>query len=341
MDNSEVTIHDIAAILNIDSSTVSRALNDSPRVAKKTKAKILKKAAELGYQRNHLASNLRKSKTFTLGVIVPRISRHFFSSAIAGIEETAFKAGYTVIICQSLESLEREQSIVKTLLANRVDGVLISISMETKNYNHLLGLKQRNIPYVFFDRHCNIKENSNVVIYDFDAAFKATQHLIDQKSKTIAHFSGPQNLEIYKNRFEGYKNALKKNNITFKEELVFTSSLMENDGVENVEKMMNLPYKIDGLFCANDVVAIGAIKYLKEINIKIPKDIAIVGFSNESISSVIEPALSTINQSGFEIGETATKLLLDKIESKKNQQNHKTIIVKTSLIERKSSLRKA
>jgi len=341
MDNSEVTIHDIAAILNIDSSTVSRALNDSPRVAKKTKAKILKKAAELGYQRNHLASNLRKSKTFTLGVIVPRISRHFFSSAIAGIEETAFKAGYTVIICQSLESLEREQSIVKTLLANRVDGVLISISMETKNYNHLLGLKQRNIPYVFFDRHCNIKENSNVVIDDFDAAFKATQHLIDQKSKTIAHFSGPQNLEIYKNRFEGYKNALKKNNITFKEELVFTSSLMENDGVENVEKMMNLPYKIDGLFCANDVVAIGAIKYLKEINIKIPKDIAIVGFSNESISSVIEPALSTINQSGFEIGETATKLLLDKIESKKNQQNHKTIIVKTSLIERKSSLRKA
>jgi LacI family transcriptional regulator len=150
MDNSEVTIHDIAAILNIDSSTVSRALNDSPRVAKKTKDKILKKATELGYQRNHLASNLRKSKTFTLGVIVPRISRHFFSSAIAGIEETAFKTGYTVIICQSLESLEREQIIIETLLANRVDGVLISISMETKNYDHLLGLKQRNIPYVFF-----------------------------------------------------------------------------------------------------------------------------------------------------------------------------------------------
>ena len=339
MDNNQVTIHDIAAILKIDSSTVSRALNNSPRVANKTKDKILKKAAELGYQRNHLASNLRKSKNFTLGVIVPRISRHFFSTAIAGIEETAFKAGYTVIICQSLESLEREQSIVETLLANRVDGVLISISMETKNYDHLLGLKQRNIPYVFFDRHCNINENSNVLIDDFDAAFTATQHLIDQKSTTIAHFSGPQNLEIYKNRFKGYKSALEKNNIVFKEELVFTSSLMENDGKLNVQKMMNLPYKIDGLFCANDVVAIGAIKYLKEINIKIPEDIAIVGFSNESISSVIEPALSTINQPGLEIGVAATELLIAKITNEGEKLKNETIIIKTSLIERKSSLR--
>ena len=149
MDNNEVTIHDIAGILGINSSTVSRALNDSSRVAKKTKDIVLKKANELGYQRNYLASNLRKSKTFTLGVIVPRISRQFFSSAIAGIEEAAFKAGYTVIICQSLENLEREQGLIDTLLSNRVDGVLISISMETKNYDHLKGLKQRNIPYVF------------------------------------------------------------------------------------------------------------------------------------------------------------------------------------------------
>ena len=336
MDNNEVTIHDIAGILEIDSSTVSRALNDSPRVAKKTKAKILAKANELGYQRNILASNLRKSKTYTLGVIVPRISRHFFSSAIAGIEETAFKAGYTVIICQSLESLEREQSILDTLLANRVDGVLISISMETKNYNHLKGLKQRNIPYVFFDRHCNIPENSNVVINDFEAAFTAVEHLIQQKCSEIAHFSGPQNLEIYKNRFKGYKAALEKYDIPFREELVISSSLMEKDAAENVKKLLALPYKVDGLFCANDVVAIGAIKYLKELGVKIPEEIAIVGFSNESISSVIEPALTTINQSGSKIGVAATNLLIDKIS---DNTIHKTIIVQTNLIERKSSLR--
>ncbi|WP_299062013.1 LacI family DNA-binding transcriptional regulator [uncultured Polaribacter sp.] len=341
MDNKEVTIHDIASILGIDSSTVSRALNDSSRVAKKTKDKILEKSIELGYQRNHLASNLRKSKTFTLGVIVPRISRQFFSNAIAGIEETAFKAGYTVVICQSLESFEREESIINSLLANRVDGVLISISMETKNYEHLAGLKQRNIPYVFFDRHCKIPENSNVVIDDFKAAYKAVEHLIDNNCKEIAHFSGPQNLEIYKNRFKGYKAALEKYNIPFREELVISSSLMENNGKENVIKMLTLPYKVDGLFCANDVVAIGAMKYLKEINIKIPEDFAIVGFSNESISSVIEPGLTTVNQSGLKIGNVAANLLIDKISNESKRKNHETIIVKTNLIERKSSLRKS
>lgn len=341
MDNNEVTIHDIAHILGINSSTVSRALNNSPRVAQKTKDKIVEKALELGYQRNHLASNLRKSKTFTLGVIVPRISRHFFSSAIAGIEETAFKEGYTVVICQSLESLVREESIVNTLLANRVDGVLISISMETKNYDHLKGLKQRNIPFVFFDRHCNIPGTSNVIINDFEAAFTATEHLIAKKSEIIAHFSGPQNLEIYKNRFKGYKAALQKHKLFFEEELVITSSLMENDGAENVKKLLNLPYKIDGIFCANDVVAIGAIQYLKSINIKIPEEIAIVGFSNETSSSVIEPALTTINQSGLEIGKTATHLLINKIKKVNNYnlQTNETIIVNTNLIERASSKR--
>ena len=337
MENSKVTIHDIADILGIDSSTVSRALNNSPRVAKKTKTKILTKAKELGYRRNHLASNLRKSKTNTLGVIVPRISRYFFSSAIAGIEETAFKAGYNVIICQSLESFEREQSILDTLLANRVDGVLISISMETKNDNHLNGLKLRNIPYVFFDRHCNIEKNSNVVIDDFEAAFMAVEHLIDQKCTEIAHFSGPQNLEIYKNRFKGYKSALEKHNITFREELVISSSLMEKDAAENVKKILALPFNVDGLFCANDVVAIGAMKYLKEIGIKIPEEIATVGFSNETISSVIEPALTTINQPGSKIGIAAANLLIDKIS---DNTIHKTIIVQTNLIQRKSSLRK-
>lgn len=339
MDNNEVTIHDIAHILGINSSTVSRALNDSSRVAKKTKEKIINKANELGYQRNHLASNLRKSKTFTLGVIVPRISRQFFSSAIAGIEETAFKYGYNVIICQSLESLEREKSIIDTLLANRVDGVLISISMETKNYDHLQGLKKRNIPVVFFDRHCNISGNSNVVIDDFEAAFNATEHLILKKCKEISHFAGPQDLEIYRNRFKGYKAALEKHNLHFREDLVITSRLMEKEGSENVIKMQALPYKVDGIFCANDVVAISAIQYLKKQGVKIPEDIAVVGFSNESISSVFEPALTTINQPGLEIGITATNLLLEKIMDESKKLVSETIIVKTNLIERKSTMR--
>lgn len=339
MEKIEVTIHDIAKILGIDSSTVSRALNNSSRVAQKTKDKIQEKARELGYQKNHLATNLRKSKTSILGVVVPRISRHFFSSAISGIEETAYRLGYTVIICQSLEQLEKEKNILDTLLANRVEGVLISISMETQNYDHFENLKNRNIPFVFFDRHCNIPNNSNVLIDDYQAGFDATEHLILNGKKCIAHFSGPQNLEIYKNRFLGYKAALKKHNIDFIEELVLSSSLMEKDGIENTKKVLALSLKVDGIFSANDVAAIGAIKFLKTKNINIPMDIAIVGFSNEPISSVIEPPLTTINQSGFEIGKTSAELLISQITNKSLEFRNKTIIIKPNLIQRKSSKR--
>ncbi|MBA6154033.1 LacI family DNA-binding transcriptional regulator [Gelidibacter maritimus] len=337
MNPNKVTIHDIAKILNIDSSTVSRALNNSPRVTEKTKKKIIAKANELGYQRNDLASNLRKSKTNTLGVIVPRISRHFFSSAIAGIEEAAFKMGYNVVICQSLEQLEREKSNIKTLLANRVDGVLASISMETENYDHFEGLRKRKIPFVFFDRHCNIPNTSSVLLDDFQAGFDATEHLIFQGYKSIAHFSGPKHLEIYKNRFEGYKAALKKHHIDFIEELIFYSRLMEQDGIDNINKLLSLPIKVDGIFSANDVAAISAMKQLKKKGLRIPIDIGVVGFSNEAISAVIEPSLTTINQPGFEIGTRATELLVSQIMVGNDSFIHEKIIIQGSLIERESS----
>lgn len=337
MEVNKVTIHDIARALNINSSTVSRALNDSPRVTKKTKEKILDTAKEMGYQRNLLASNLRKKVTNTIGVVVPRISRHFFSSVIQGIEETSYLAGYNIIICQSLEQLEREKKILETLAANRVDGVLMSISMETTDYNHLQDLKSRGIPLVFFDRHCDIPENNNVLIDDFKGGFDATQHLILKGSKNIVHFSGPQELEIYKNRFRGYKEALNKNGIPFRSEYVLSSKLMEQDGVENCKSLLNNNVDFDAIFSANDVAAIGAIKYLNNKNIKIPEDVAIVGFSNEPISTVINPTLTTINQPGFEIGKTATELLLNNIKNENGLQKGQTIIMESNLIERQSS----
>lgn len=337
MNPNKITIHDIAKILNIDSSTVSRALNNSPRVTEKTKQRIIDKANELGYQRNDLASSLRKNKSNTLGVIVPRISRHFFSSAIAGIEETAYKLGYNVIICQSLEHLEREQNNVNTLLANRVDGVLVSISMETENYEHFEGLRQRQIPFVFFDRHCNIPNTSRVLLDDFQAGFDATEHLIIEGCKVIAHFSGPMHLEIYKNRFEGYKAALLKHNLPFNEALTFSSRLMEQDGTDNANKILALPYKVDGVFSANDVAAISAMQQFKKNGVRIPEDIAVVGFSNEAISAVIEPSLTTINQSGFEIGKRATELLISQINAPDHNVTNEIIIIQASLIERDSS----
>ncbi|EAR02858.1 LacI family DNA-binding transcriptional regulator [Maribacter sp. HTCC2170] len=337
MQKNNVTIHDLAKALNINPSTVSRALNNSSRVTQQTKTKILAKADELGYQRNALASNLRKNKTNTIGVIVPRISRHFFSSAIAGIEETAFEFGYNVMICQSLEELERERNLISSLMANRVAGVLLSVSMETTNYDHMLGLKKNGTPILFFDRHCEIPGNSNVLIDDFQSGFDATEHLIANGCKIIAHFSGPKELKIYQNRLRGYLAALQKHCIPYRPELVFTSRLMEEDGIENAKKIMSLGINIDGIFAANDVSAIGAMKHLKSEGVKIPEDIGIVGFSNEPISAVIEPSLTTIDQSGHKIGKLATKLLLKQIKNESGQIQPETLVLKTALISRDSS----
>ena len=223
------------------------------------------------------------------------------------------------------------------MVANRVAGVLLSVSMETTNYDHLQGLKKNNTPTLFFDRHCDIPGNSNVLIDDFKGGFDATKHLISNGCKNIVHFTGPQELKIYQNRLNGYRAALEKHNIPYNPELVFTSRLMEEDGIENAKRIMSLNTKIDGIFAANDVSAIGAMKHLKSAGVKIPEDIAIVGFSNEPISEVIEPSLTTIDQSGHKIGSLATELLLQRIKNKSGSIPPKTHVLKTSLIVRNSS----
>ncbi len=339
MEINKVTIHDIAKELKVDSSTVSRALNNSVRISKKTKEKIQAKALKMGYQRNVLASNLRKNISNTIGVVVPRISRHFFSSVIQGVEESAYNNGYSVIICQSLEQLEREKKSIETLVANRVDGVLISISMETLDYTHLQNLKDRGIPLVFFDRHCMLLGNNNVLINDFQGGFDATQHLINKGCKNIVHFSGPQELEIYKNRLNGYKAALDNNRIKFRNEYILYSNLMEQDGEDSIKHLIEKNIEFDAIFSANDVAAIGAMKYLKDKGIKIPEEVAIVGFSNEPISTVINPSLTTINQPGFEMGKIATELLIKNIKKSDINLNGQTIIMDSNLIERQSTMK--
>lgn len=338
MKKSKATIHDISKELGIDSSTVSRALNDSERVSPKTKAKILEKAAQLGYQRNRLASKLRTNKTNTIGVIVPRISRHFFASVIAGIEETAYDAGYDVIICQSLESLDREKKIMETMLSNRVDGVLISISMETTSMEHFLEYKNDGFPIIFFDRPFFTDKQTNVIIDDVMASYEATEHLIKKGCKKIAHLSGPQTIELYRNRKKGYISALQNYGFEVNENLIMESRLMMEDGYRLTEEVLKIP-TIDGIFSANDMAAIGVIQYLKDKKIKIPEEIAVVGFSNEPISAVIEPSLTTMNQPDFEMGKVATTLLFEQIKSKSGSTAKQTKILTPKLIERNSSKR--
>lgn len=303
---------------------------------KRPEKKFVRKHLNWGYQRNSLASNLRTNKTHTIGVIVPRISRNFFATVIAGIEETAYEAGYNVVICQSLESLERETKFMDTLLSNRVDGVLISISMETTSYEHLLAFKQHGGPIVFYDRPCHIENCTSVSIDDFQASYNATKHLIEQGCKHIAHFSGPQEIELYKNRKKGFITALEDHNLLYKEAYCFESGLSSNDGIEIAKKIVKLK-QIDGIYSANDTAAISAMQYLKSKGIQIPNDIAVVGFNNDPISAVIEPGLTTVNQPDFEMGNIAATELIKQIQNKTANSEKDSIILSSELIVRNSS----
>jgi len=300
----------------------------------------LDKARELGYTRNLLASNLRRNKSNTIGVVVPRISRYFFSSTIAGIEEMAYQAGYNVIICQSLEEVLREQKIIRNLMANRVVGILISVTMQTRDTAHLTECFENGTPLVFFDRHVTgIKQTGKVLLDDVRGGFEATEHLIHQGCKKIVHFTAPLEVEIYKNRHEGYRSALAKYDLPYDENLVFVSTLLKEDGYRLAGKIVEELDGVDGIFSANDFAALGALNYLKKSGIRVPGDIAIVGFSNEPTSAVIEPSLTTVDQSGTEIGRLACNLLLDYFENGNTLINDKTIMIPPKLIVRESSKR--
>lgn len=337
---SETTIHDIAKKLNISASTVSRALKDNPLISEKTRKNIKQTANEMGYRPNVMAANFRTKRTNTIGVIVPLINRHFFSSVISGIEDVAYEQGFAVSISQSNDNFEKENKIAHSLFANRVDGLILSIGMETKTTDHLKLFSERNIPLVFFDR---IVENINahkIVVDDFGGGLKVTQHLIDQGAKRIAHIGGPLNLKIYQNRQDGYCKALENAGLPIDQNLIVNNSLTRKDGTNAVKKLLNAKNKPDAIFCANDTTALSSVIYLQENGYKIPDDIAIVGFSNEPFSELVTPAISTIQQPGFEMGKKAAELIINQILKKDKNIIFETITMPTELIVRKSSSKK-
>lgn len=335
-----ITIHDIAKKLNISASTVSRALNDNPRISKATKEKIKALALELGYEPNTIASNLRNQKTNTIGIVVPLINRHFFSSFISGVEEVAFSAGYNVIISQSNDLLEKEKKIVRSLFSNRVDGLIASLSMQTDEFDHFQMFTNKNIPLVFFDRVVPQLRANKIVVDDFALGFKATQHLIDQGYKRIAHLAGPTVLNTYHGRMEGYVSALKKNKLPVEKDLIIYNRLTRMDGEEAIKKLLALPSPPDAAFCGNDTSALSMIVYMKKIGIQIPQDFGIIGFSNEPFSEVVTPSISTMKQPAFEMGVKAAELLIQEIENKGKTRKYKTITMPTELVIRESSFRK-
>ncbi|TKG93488.1 LacI family transcriptional regulator [Puteibacter caeruleilacunae] len=340
MRSSQVTIKDLAKQLGISPSTVSRALKDHPDISEETKKAVKELAQQLKYQPNAVALSLKHSRSHTIGVIIPEIVHYFFSQVISGIEDVAYDAGFTVIICQSNEMFDREVSNAKALLSHRVDGILVSISKETSDFEHLRNVEDGNIPMVFFDRVCPEIEADAVIIDDYQAAYDATQHLIEQGCKRIAHFAGPLNLIIGRKRKEGFIQALKDYNIPVYEDLIVEADSFET-GHQTVKQLFKGPDRPDSLFAVNDLTAIGAIQAIHELGLKIPDDVAVTGFSDGRFSNIVNPKLTSVDQHGYEMGKTATEILLKRIMEDQREYTPETRVLKGNLIVRNSSVKKS
>ena len=337
---AEVTLKQIAEELGISVTTVSKALKNYDDVSPKTKAAVLNLAQNLNYQPNSFAVNLRTKESKTIGLIIPEIVHHFFSNIVNAIIEQAEEKGYLVIILQSNESEELEKKQIDLLLSKRVDGILMSLSNNTKNLNHLKKVIEHNVPLVLFDKITKLLDCSKVVIDDRCAAFDATEHLIKSGCKKIAHIRGPLNPQGSIDRFLGYKKALEDNNLIFDQSLVFTCEKVSfNEGYEFAKKIHTEHSDVDGIFAITDLVGIGAVAYFNEVGIKIPEQIAIIGFSNWFMASVISPSLSTIDQPGYDMGKEALRLLLKEISLAKigAKITHETIVLDTKVIKRDST----
>jgi LacI family transcriptional regulator len=336
----DVTIYDIAAQLDVSVATVSRALRDDPVVSDKTKAKIFELADKHGYQVNHFARNLRKQTTNTIGVIVPRLNSYFMASVIAGIEQVANAAGYNLIISQSSESTERERTVAKTMFNNRVDGLLVSLSYHTDSLEHFERFAQKNIPVIFFDRtYEGNKDFTSIRINNRQSGYEATKHLLEQGCRRIVHITVSGTQSIYRERFGGYKQALAEYGITPDPELVYLGDLSLESGAAAARYILSLANRPDGVFVANDNCAAGCLITLKKEGIRIPQDIALVGFNNDPVCRIAEPNLSSIHYPGYEMGELAARSLINHLNGASDIQLTQSILLRSDLIERQSSLK--
>ncbi|MEN8229051.1 MAG: LacI family DNA-binding transcriptional regulator [Bacteroidota bacterium] len=336
MKSHQVTIKDIARELGVSPSTVSRALKDHPDISPATRLQVKDLVKKLKYKPNAVALSLRSRRSNTIAVVVPEIVHHFFSSVISGIEEIAMEAGYNVMIFQTNESSQREKNITQSLASNKVDGVLVSISKTTKSFGHFKELKDEGLPLVFFDRACEGMEADKVIVDDFNGAFNAVEHLIKTGCRRIAHFSAEQHLQIGYQRKRGYISALEKNGIKPDEALMVRCDTHE-EALEVTPGIMRLDPPPDAIFTVNDMTATGAMKVLKQMGFSIPEDVSLFGFTDGLVATVTDPQLTSVSQHGFEMGKTAMKMLLKRINSPEKDYPAVTEILKTELILRGST----
>jgi len=341
MRKKRTTIYDIAAKLNITASSVSRALNNSNYVNENTKQLILKTAAEMNYKRNILASNLRKGHSKTIGIVVPRINQNFFANVIAGIEEATYEKDYNLIICQSGESHEKEVKCVNALVNQQVDCIVISISADSHDYKHLKNVIDHGIQLIQFDRVVDELETLKVINDNEQASMEAVSHLIDQGYKRIALLEGPQNLDIFRQRKNGYLSALKKYKLPVIDELLVENALTKEMGAEATRKLLSLKNPPDAIFAStSDFSALGVLEVATAMGFKVPGQLGILGYSNEAFTELTSPSITTIDQFSIYMGKTVADLYFQEMENKDISVVPKTISIKPKLIVRSSTLRK-
>jgi len=328
----QVTIKDLADELGISPSTVSKALKNHPDISQETRKKVNDLAKLWNYFPNPIALSLRNSRTKTIGLIIPEIVHHFFSSVISGIEDVAYDAGYNVMIYQSNESYNRELIAVQALLNSRVEGILISLSKETRNFDHLKNVLDRGVPIGMFDRVCDEIEADKVTVDDYQGAYSAVSHLIRSGCRRIAHLSGPPGLPIA----DGYLDALRDNNLEINRDLIIYCDNFKQ-ALIRTKQLMNLAEPPDAFFTVNEFTATGVVKSLYDLKLKIPEEVSVFAFSNGLITQVTNPALSTVDQHAYQIGQTSAELLLDRLLNQQIIRPFIHQVIKTELIIREST----
>lgn len=330
-----ISLKDLALEIGVSISTVSRALNNHPDISPEMTRKIKKLAAEVNYTPNPLAMGLLKQATHMIGVIVPDLVTHFYSSIISGIEQVAEEKGYYILIASSNETLQKEIKAVDNFLKTRVEGLIVCLSQETRDYAHFDRLIKNNIPLVFFDRVCRTGEVPSVVVDNVDAAEKITRHFYQNGFRRIAYIAGPDHLNISQERTRGYLSGLKSCGLEFQPELLVKCNLSSEDATIATSQLLDLTEKPDAIFGINDTVAFAAMKEIKRRGLRIPEDVALIGFTDEFHSTVVDPALTSITHPTFEIGQEAARLFFNRIENPESEQVQ--VVLNTKLVVRKSS----
>lgn len=350
MKSKRVTIYDLAKELGISASYISKALNNHPSISEKIKQAVKKKAAELHYKQNTHAANLRQGLSKTMGVIVPHIDQRFFSEAIAGIEEVCFENNHGLIICQSHESFKKECLAVDTLIHQNVDCILISISAETQSSAHLQTIKENNIELVQFDRYIDDLDSYTVSNDNEEASYKVVRTLIEQGYKKLAFIGGPEHLAIFNKRKQGYLKAIKEAQLIIPYNFIVSDSLSKEKAFEAAMELLTFKEPPDAFFTVSDHQSLGVLQAADSLNIKIPEQLGIFGFANESFTELIRPSLSSVDQKSKELGKHAANIYFEKILKNKGgkgnkkevskKETSKSEIIKSDIIVRESSIRK-